>query len=53
MLQTYICTTSGVLKHRGNVFADDERFFFTIMKKVWSCQKTGYVLIKRYSPYTS
>ena len=36
MLQTYICTTSVVLKHRGNVFADEERFFHNYEKRLYS-----------------
>ena len=35
MLQTYICTTSGVLKHRGNVFADEELFFHNYEKSLF------------------
>ena len=34
MLQTYICTTSGVVKHKDNVFADEERFFHNYEKRL-------------------
>ena len=36
MLQRYICTTSGVVKHKDTVFADEERFFHNYEKRLYS-----------------